>query len=405
LPKTKIQNLLVVGVDTVSIANSAKEAGYRIYAADYFGDMDLRRVCSGCEAIVEQKRGKPCGRMESKFKPRAFLKMTQSLLQKHKMDAILLSSGLDDSFAVLHRLNDLVEILGHSVEVVEALRKKPEFFMRLKYLGIAHPETAMAKSVDEAKAAAIEMGYPVVVKPVRGFGGLGIRTAQSPKEIEKAFSEAFLICKDLLVQKAINGIHASVSFLVADKDVKVLTLNKQLLGLDFLFQREPFGYCGNTVPLDCSGLIAEKCRYIVEKIALHFGLKGSNGIDFVISEEGTPYVVEVNPRFQGTLECVEKVLGINLVESHVNACLHGFLPAVEQKTSTFCTRLILYAPERIMTPDLTVFREVRDVPLPGIIVEKGEPLCSIITEGETQKLSFQNARRIAESIFGVLHPA
>jgi len=405
LSKTEIQNLLVVGIDIVSIAKSAKEAGYKIYAADYFGDIDLRRVCSGYEAIIEQKRGKSCGRMESKFKTEAFLKMTKSLLQRFKIDAILLSSGLDDYFDVLYGLDELAPILGNPPEVIERVRKKTGFFKELKRLGITHPETEIVKNVDEAKTAAVEIGYPVVVKPIRGFGGLGIRTVQNSNEMERAFFEVSLVAKDVLVQKFINGIHASVSFLVADKDVEVLTLNEQLLGLRFLFQQEPFGYCGNIVPLYFADSVLEKCKSIAEKIALHFGLNGSNGIDLVISKEGKPHVVEVNPRFQGTVECVERVLGINLVESHINACLYGSLPKIKEKKPTFCTRLILYAPKRVIAPNLTGFREVRDVPLPGIIIEKGEPLCSIITEGKNRKISFQKAKKIAKSIYAILHQA
>lgn len=405
MSKTEIQNLLVVGIDTISIANSAKGAGHKVYAADYFGDVDLRHVCTWCEAVIEQKRGKSCGKMESKFKPEVFLKITKSLLEKYEVDASLLSSGLDDFSDVLHELNGLVPILGNSPEVIERVRKKPRFFEDLRCLGIAHPETAVVKSIDKAKATAVEIGYPVVVKPAEGFGGVGIRTAQNSKEIERAFFEAFLVSKSLLIQKFIKGIHASVSFLATDDNVKVLTLNEQLLGLPFLFQQEHFGYCGNIVPLHLANSVSERCKLITEKIASHFNLKGSNGIDLVISKEGTPYVVEVNPRFQGTLECVERVLGINLVKSHIDACLHGFLPTVKEKALTFCTRLVLYAPKPIIAPNLTIFPEVRDIPLPEIIIEKGEPLCSIITEEKNRDFSFQKAKKLTKSIYNMVHPA
>jgi hypothetical protein len=404
LPEPSIQNLLVVGIDTVSIANSAKKAGYKIYAADYFGDMDLRCVCSGFKAIIKQKRGKSCGRMESKFKPEAFLKIANSISEKYKIDAILLSSGLDDDFNILYELNDLAPILGNSPRVIERVRKKPRFFKELKRLGIAHPETAIVKDIDEAKSSAARIGYPVVVKPVRGFGGDSIRTARNFKELERAFKISF-VSEEILVQKFINGLHASISLLATTKDVKTLTINEQLLGLHFLFQQEPFGYCGNIVPLYVADSIFKRCKHITEKIASHFGLQGSNGIDLVISKEGTPYVVEVNPRLQGTLECVERVIGINLVKSHVNACLHGSLPTIKERTSTFCTRLILYSPKRIIAPDLVAFREVRDVPLPECIIEKGEPICSIITEGKNRNFSFQKARKLVKSIYNMVHSA
>ncbi len=405
MPKTKIQNLLAVGIDIVSIANSAKEAEYKIYAADYFGDIDLRLVCSEYKSIIEQKRGKSCGRMELKFKPEAFLRMTKSLLEKNEIDTILLSSGLDDYFDVLHELDDLVPILGNSPRVIEKVREKPGFFEKLKRLGIAYPETVIVKDVDEAKAAAVEIGYPIVVKPIRGFGGAGIRMAHDSEEMERAFFEASSTDKNVLVQKFIDGTHASVSFLVAEKDVKVLTINEQLIELRFLFQQEPFGYCGNIVPLYLTDSILKKCERITEKIALGFGLKGSNGIDLVISKEGKPHVVEVNPRFQGTLECVERALGINLVKLHINACLHGSLPTIKEKTSTFCTRLILYAPKRVVAPDLTIFREVRDIPLPSTVIEKDEPLCSIIAAENSRLPSLQKAKRTARRIYEMLRPA
>ncbi len=405
MPKTGIQNLLVVGIDTVSIANSAKSAGYKICAVDYFGDVDLRRVCFEWRAIIEQKPRKSCGKINLKFKPEAFLKMAKSLYDKCETDAILLSSGLDDYFDVLHELDDLVPILGNPPKIIEKVRKKPEFFEELKRLRIARPETAIVKNVNEAKAAAVEIGYPVIVKPTRSFGGASVRKAQNPKEAEKSFLQASWISKEVLVQKFIDGIHTSVSFLASETDVKVLTINEQLLGLHSLYQREPFGHCGNIVPLHLTDSISGRCMHIAQKISLYFGLKGSNGIDLVISKEGTPYVMEVNPRFQGTLECVERVLGINLVELHIDACLHGSMPTIKEKRATFCTRLILYTPKRIIAPDLTAFRKVRDIPVLEAIIEEGEPLCSIITEGKNRSSSFRKAKRLARSIYNMLQPA
>jgi predicted ATP-grasp superfamily ATP-dependent carboligase len=405
LLKADVQNLLVIGVDTVSIAGSAKRAGYKIYAVDYFGDIDLQRICIECKSIIKQKRGKSCGKMEFKFKPEAFLKMTKSLVKKFEIDAILLSSGLDDDFDVLYKLNNLAPILGNTPKVIKRVREKPRFFEELKLLRIPYPEAVIAKDVDEAKAAAVDIGYPVVIKPLIGFGGKGIRVARNSSEVERVLFKTSLVGENVLIQRFIDGFHASVSFIATSKDAKVLSINEQLLGLRFVFQQEPFGYCGNIVPLYLADSIYEKCRSVAKKIALHFGLKGSNGIDLVISKDGIPYVVEVNPRFQGTLECVERVLGINLVKSHIDACVNDFLPTIKRKTSTFCTRLILYAPNRVIVPDLTVFQEVRDIPFPEIIIEKGEPLCSIITEENDRILSFQKAKKLAKSIYGMLHPA
>ncbi|MFQ6054182.1 MAG: ATP-grasp domain-containing protein, partial [Candidatus Bathyarchaeia archaeon] len=156
------------------------------------------------------------------------------------------------------------------------------------------------------------------------------------------------------------------------------------------------------VPLEVGSPTLRACERIVDKLSSRFELRGSNGVDVVISEDGVPYVVEVNPRFQGTIECVERALGLNLVRMHVNACIGGFLPPRLRTPSTFFTRLILYAPERAAAPDLTRFRDVRDIPLPGVIIEGGEPICSVITEGRGRSTSLSRAYSRAGSIYGML---
>jgi len=124
----------------------------------------------------------------------------------------------------------------------------------------------------------------------------------------------------------------------------------------------------------------------------------------IISKDGNPYVIEVNPRFQGTLECVERVLRTNLVEAHMKACIQGTLPTVLGKPLGFCTRLILFAPQRSVVPDLSVFDEVRDIPLQGVIVEQGEPVCSIVAEGRDKDSSLRKAKNIAKMIHSLLKP-
>ncbi len=393
-----IRNLLVIGIDTTFIAASAKKAGYNVFAVDYFNEIDLKGVCKDYKSAIKHYKG-----IGALFNPHAFFEAAEELSKTYYVDAILLSSGLDDWFDILYELNGIAPILGNTPNIIRKVREKQEFFNHLKELGIPHPETVAVRSVSEAKEAACDIGYPVILKPTVGFGGVGIRAALSPSEVEKAFSQASKIADEVVVQKLIKGVHASISLLASEKEVKILSINEQLLGLPSVFQCEPFGYCGNIVPLQITKLLFEKCRFIAEKIALHFGLLGSNGIDIVISEDGTPYVVEVNPRFQGTLGCVEKVLGINLVDAHVKACLYNELPTIKQR-SNFWTRLILYAPSRIVAPDLTTLSRVRNIPPPHSIIEEGEPLCSVLANGESREISFQKANDLAKVIYGKLQP-
>jgi predicted ATP-grasp superfamily ATP-dependent carboligase len=401
LKHIRLQNLLVVGIDAAALAVSARKAGYTVYTVDFFGDQDVRRVSVKSLSVITQKPGKSCGFVKRDYSPDKLLSLARKLYASHKIDGFLLASGLEDSPQVLEELDDLIPILGNPIEIIRRVRDTRRFFHELKRLGIAHPETVLVTSLEEGKQAAKDIGYPVITKPTASSGGTGIRKANSREEFTKAYKQAAILSQEVLVQEFVAGDHVSVSLLSSRKgDVKVLTVNEQLLGIRELHPAEPFGYCGNIVPAPVNDITVRTCSILGERIATHFKLAGSNGVDIVVSE-GAPHVIEVNPRFQGTIECVERVLRISLVDSHIDACLGNTLPPLD-KAHNFdncCVRLVLHAQERSAVPSLSDIKEVRDAPLPRAIVEKGEPLCSIVVERETTASALEKAKALARRIY------
>ena len=398
--RENLSKILILGIDLVGLASSAKTAGYKVYAVDYFGDHDLKKSCNMCFSLIEQKEGISNGKIEDNFDPSRFLELSKLISHIVNLDAIFLSSGLDDSNLILKELDELAPILGNPPNIIRRVRDKEIFFRELEKLGIHYPTTVTIKNVDEAKDIANRIGYPLILKPHDGFSGVGIRKVLNEKELENVFQNLNTwSSKGVLIQEFIKGVNASVSFIASDNNVSTLTLNEQLLGLREVFQTEPFGYCGNNLPLDASESVRIKTEKIVEKIAKNFNLRGSNGIDLVITSKGEPYVIEVNPRFQGTLECVERVLNLNLVQLHIDACIRGVVPINKFQTTAYSTRIILYTPYRVVAPDLRAIREIRDIPMKGSIIEKGEPLCSVVTVGKTREASIQNAWEIINRVY------
>lgn len=393
----RIRNLLVVGLDVASLASSAKNAGYNVFSVDYFGDTDLRASCLFSSSIVEQKENVSCGRLSLDLDLEDFLTLTRRLLERLEIDGALLSSGLEDYPQILSAMNGLAPIIGNNPKAIGRVRDKESFFTELSRIGVPHPETGLVEDIEGAKKKAHDIGYPVVVKPEKGCGGCGLRKASSPKSLE-AILNSMSFGERFLIQEYVEGKAGSASVISTASEARTLTVNEQLLGMRDLGQQEPFGYCGNIVPLEASENVAKRCREVAEKVIKHYRLVGSNGVDFVITKEGVPKVIEVNPRFQGTLECVERVLGINLVKAHVEASTLGVLPNVGESKS-FCARLILYALKRSKIPSLDTFESVKDVPFEGAIVEEGEPLCSVVTEGPNRAVTLQKAGRLADSIY------
>ncbi len=401
--KLGFRNLLLIGMDVNPLARSARNAGYGVYSVDYFGDQDLRWSSDDCSSVVDQKEGVSCGRLVADFDAETLLEGAKAISRRNHIDAILLSTGLDNSPRVLSELTKIAPIVGNPPESIQRVRDTESFFRELECLQVPVPQTAVVGDLSEASNTSKEIGYPLLVKPLGGFGGGGIRKVENPDELRRIFEDASGQAQQIVIQEFILGLPASASVVSSGNESVTLTVNEQIIGLNTYGQVEPFGYCGNIVPLSLSRDILLRCEEVAEKIVAHFGLVGSNGVDFVISGDGVPYIVEVNPRFQGTLECVEKVLGMNLVDAHVKAWAKGLLPKVPDLIPRFCTRLILFALHRSVVPDLSGYPDVRDIPFPGVIIEKGEPVCSIIAEGETRDLSYDRAKFVAEMITSSLN--
>ncbi|MEM3840389.1 MAG: hypothetical protein QW090_04485, partial [Candidatus Bathyarchaeia archaeon] len=188
---TKIRNFLVIGIDTTFIAASAKSAGYNVYAVDYFDDVDLQWTCDDYESAIKHRKSRSDGDKSTFFNPQVLFKLAKNFVKKHNINAILLSSGLDDQFDILCELNLIAPILGNSPNIIRKVREKQRFFKELKALGIPHPETVVVKSFLKAKEAAAKIGYPIVIKPTSGFGGIGIKVASNFSELAEALSSAF----------------------------------------------------------------------------------------------------------------------------------------------------------------------------------------------------------------------
>lgn len=393
-------SLLLVGIDLVGLTISAKRAGYRVLAADYFGDYDLQSICDSYRSVIKQCSVLSSGRIGDGYDASDFVQLAESMAEEEQIYGILLSSGLDDEIDVLRELDGIAPILGNSPEVISVVRNRAGFFKELDRLNVPHPHTEFVLDLDEAKGRAGDIGYPVVLKPTEGFAGSGVRLVDDAHSLEEEFTRlATWSRKGVLVQEHVEGVHASLSIISTSKDARVLSVNEQLLGLKELHQTEPFGYCGNIVPLDVSSSVQTCCEELSSRISREFHLTGSNGVDVVISEDGIPYVIEVNPRFQGTLECVEQTLGVNLVQLHLQACLKGALPRDIGEPEEYWSRLILHAPLEAAAPDLTVWNGVRDIPIPGSLVGEGEPLCSVFSRGESREASLGRAEEKATSIY------
>jgi predicted ATP-grasp superfamily ATP-dependent carboligase len=119
-------------------------------------------------------------------------------------------------------------------------------------------------------------------------------------------------------------------------------------------------------------------------------LIGSNGFDLVIDSNKQPYLMEVNPRFQATVECIQYVTHLNLVEEHIKACGGELLKSVPEPQG-FAVKMIIFAKKKSIVPDLSGNKSVFDISHPGVIADKGDPICTIQVVAKQRKRAINKA--------------
>ncbi len=359
--------VLVIANNVRSIVCSAKKAGYIVYALDRFGDVDLRRCADRSELIK--------GNEESKLYEQA--------TSFGEVDAVILGPG----FEHLRFEN----IFNNPREVVEDLNDKSKLPKKLRKMGIPHPET---ESIDRAES----LSFPLMVKPRFGAGGIRNIVVKNEEELElfKERGDA----SEFIAQEFLEGIPCSASIISNGTDAVVVAINEQLIGIPWL-TRLPFAYCGNITPFDTK-FSNEMIRY-AKQIAREFGLIGSNGVDFIMNEKGIS-VIEVNPRFQGSMDTVELSCGINVFDAHIKS-FAGELPE-PGKPKCFAAKTIVFADKEVVidskisdTLSGCMDKErAADIPQPESIIHPDEPITTVIATARTRSLVLEKIRKTSRSI-------
>jgi predicted ATP-grasp superfamily ATP-dependent carboligase len=195
----------------------------------------------------------------------------------------------------------------------------------------------------------------------------------------------------LIIQEWIEGQPGSVSVVGNGREARAVATNEQIIGAAFAGAKD-FRYSGNITPLepDCPELAG-----MAEEIISELRLVGSNGVDSLLTKKG-PVVVEVNPRFQGSLDTVELSTGLNIFKAHLEA-FRGILPErplpVPRRTAG---RVIFYAQKDLLIgPELFLEGStdclpdcltgcLTDIPRPGSLIKEGDPIASILATGSNR---------------------
>jgi uncharacterized protein len=398
-----MEKVLVAGTNTRAVVCSLKKLGYQVYSADYFGSMDLRSCADKFESVLDQKPLKSCGKFSERFKTSVIEKMALEMVDD--VDGIICCVGVSPARFPSNKIIGNVDL-----EVVEdkySLIKNIEGYFNV-------PETHLVTDRDDAKDIATSSpDKKFILKPRYGAGGYGVRMFDFSNHLEdKEYStninqaniNQVIENDDWILQEFIQGENISASVLATKSDATTILTSSQIIGDEVLGQREPFGYCGNIVPYtedtNTGNTYTEDMEIseIAQKVVTHLSLIGSNGVDFIL-RNGELYVIEVNPRLQGTFECAEMALDINMAEAHHEA-FQGHLMKIPNP-SKFAVKMVIHAHQRSHVGNLDL-EGVHDLPNRGVIIEKGEPIATVLTSNSVKEDAIYSARKQVQMVYNQL---
>lgn len=370
----------IVGVNSRAAAASARKLGHSVHLVDYFSDLDVE---ADYHYPMQSDPLKPDPQKEytkEKLVDYAIKRLAD------KVDAVIPTSEVGCSHLLLKKLEKHFIVLGNNSKKVEESKDWNHLKKVLDKIGVEYPKTEAAYSLRKIKWAAEEIGYPVVVKGV----GMKAELFNSENEINSVMLQ--IPEEGCLVQEKVEGEAVSASVISNGTEAQVLSVNKQLIGLNE-FNANGFTYCGNIVPFfsEYYKEIAEKAADLVESL----GLVGSNGVDFLIGDESLIFM-EVNTRLQDTLECVEKYLGVNLIHEHIKA-IEGKLTEKREGCGCF-GKGILYAESDSLVEDIWLLQDVGDIPHSGATIKASDPVCSIYASADSPEKVLSGLKEKAAKI-------
>jgi hypothetical protein len=271
--------------------------------------------------------------------------------------------------ARIEPLKRYAPVLGNNIEALESPRNKWVVYKAAVKAGLNVSKTSPL--CESSKSDKCE--FPLILKPVRGCRGAGIKRIDDMGQLRTAIDELGADERHI-VQDFIVGDSFNINFLANGNSAVPILVSKQLFE-----DRQNFVYSGNVGPVHLEGLdeFVEGCTRFLEG----FNLKGIVGIDFMRDSRGEFYFIEMNPRIQGSFEVVEDSLGLNLFEYYFKA-LNGEITEPPRPKRVAGKNIVTTVCD-CRAPNLDGMGFVRDIPYENALINAGSPICTVVATGGT----------------------
>ena len=315
IDKNKIQKVLLLGSGALKIG----EAG----EFDYSGSQALKAMREeGIRTVLVNPNIATVQTSEGIADEIYFLPVTpffiEKVIEKERPQGILLAFGGQTALncgVALHQSGVLekynVEVLGTPVEAIMNTEDRDLFARKLDEINVKTIQSHAVETTEDARRAAQELGYPVIIRAAYALGGLGSGFCDNEAELDELCSKAFAFSPQVLVEKSLKGWKEVEYEVVRDCYDNCITVCN-------MENFDPLGiHTGESIVVAPSQTLTNneyhKLREIAIRIVRHIGIVGECNVQYALDPESEDYrVIEVNARLSRSSALASKATGYPL---------------------------------------------------------------------------------------------
>ncbi len=287
----------------------------------------------------------------------------ESIVDIEKPDGAVVQFGGQTAIKLTESLMKMgVPILGTAAEDVDAAEDRELFDAILEQCQIPRPAGHTVFTAEEAKKAANDLGYPVLVRPSYVLGGQGMQICINDNDIDEFIGIINQIAQDhpILVDKYIVGKEIEVDAVCDGTDILIPGIMEHI---------ERTGvHSGDSISVypapSITPEVETKLVDYTEKLARALHVKGMINIQFIVAGSEV-YIIEVNPRSSRTVPYISKVTGIPIVPLATQViCGHtlkelGYEPGLQKKADYIAIKMPVFSFEKIRGADISLGPEMK----------------------------------------------
>ena len=362
---SNIKKVLLLGSGALKIG----EAG----EFDYSGSQALKALKEeGIETVLINPNIATVQTSEGVADKIYFLPVTpffvEKVIQKEKPQGILLAFGGQTALncgvalyqqKILEKYN--VKVLGTPVQAIIDTEDRELFVKKLDEIDVKTIKSHACETIEEARKAAADLGYPVIIRAAYALGGLGSGFCDNEEELNKLAEKAFSFSPQVLVEKSLKGWKEIEYEVVRDRFDNCITVCN-------MENFDPLGiHTGESIVIAPSQTLTNseyhKLRALAIKIIRHIGIVGECNVQYAFDPESEDYrVIEVNARLSRSSALASKATGYPLAfvaaKLGLGYGLFDLKNSVTKTTSAFFEPALDYVVCKIPRWDLGKFRGV-----------------------------------------------